>query len=144
MQTMSTSANVDVYIGLDVISPRCAPGLQAMSNDSSAAKAAWAAEIQADCLAIQLHRDFDASGTDHDWAQVIIGRWPGPFARIDVDMSRLGARVNSTFFAGLYRLHGHYARPGERVITLRGPDERAIQCLDILSMRSLFLVAAKP
>ncbi|MBA3686680.1 MAG: hypothetical protein H0W72_15770 [Planctomycetes bacterium] len=114
-----------------------------MPSDSSA-KSAWAAEVIGDVLAIHLHRDFDASGKDHDWAQLIVSRWPGPFARVDVDLSKLGTRVNSTFFAGLYRLHGHYAKTGDKTITLIGPDERAIQCLDILSMRPLFRVAPKP
>ncbi len=113
-----------------------------MSSESTVAKSAWDAEIQGDRLWIRLHRDFDASGSDHEWAQIIVRRWPGPFTRIDVDMSRLGSRVNSTFFAGLYRLHGHYAKSGERIITLHGPDERALQCLDILSMAPLVLVAA--
>jgi len=101
-------------------------------------KPAYDVALDGQTLRINLHRDFDANGRDHDWAQTISGRYPGPYARVTVDLSHLGARVNSSFFSGLYRLHQAFSGNGRPPVVLLGAHERAIQGLEILALRPLF------
>ena len=101
-------------------------------------KPAFDVSLAGETLVINLHRDFDANGRDHDWAQTIAGRFPGPYAQVRVDLSLLGARVNSSFFSGLYRLHQAYGGNGRSPVLLVGAHERAVQGLEILALRPLF------
>lgn len=99
---------------------------------------AYDVALEGDTLRINLHRDFDANGRDHDWAMTISGRYPGPYGRVTVDLSQLGPRVNSSFFSGLYRLHQSFGGNGRPPVVLIGAHERAIQGLEILALRPLF------
>lgn len=108
-----------------------------MSN-AFAPKPAFDVALAGETLIINLHREFDANGRDHDWAQTISGRFPGPYGRVTVDLSQLGPRVNSSFFSGLYRLHQVYGSNGRPPVVLVGAHERAIQGLEILALRPLF------
>jgi hypothetical protein len=102
-----------------------------------APKPAYDIALDGEALVVHLHKDFDANGRDHDWAQIITQRYPGPYARVTVDLSLLGVRVNSSFFSGLYRLHLAYGANGQPVV-LRGANDRAVQGLEILALRPLF------
>lgn len=103
-------------------------------------KPAYDVAIERDALVIHLHKEFEPNGRDHDWANVITARFSGPYARVTVDLTHLGPRVNSSFFSGLYRLYQQYGRNGQRVV-LRGAHERAVQGLEILALRPLFDLA---
>lgn len=102
------------------------------------AKPAYDVVLEADMLVINLQREFDANGRDHDWAQTIAGRYPGPHVRVTVNLSQLGSRVNSSFFSGLYCLHQAFGGNGRPPLVLIGAHERAIQGLEILALRPLF------
>jgi hypothetical protein len=104
-------------------------------------RAAFDVEVVDDRLLIHLHKDFDANGKDHDWVNLIIGRYPGPYVEARIDVSQLGPRVNSSVFSGLYRLHQQYNPKGNQPVVIVGAHERAVQGLEILSLRSLFSLA---
>lgn len=97
---------------------------------------AFDVSLEGDRLTINLHRDFDANGKDHDWVNLIVARFPGPYVEVAVDISQIGPRVNSSFFSGLYRLHQQFGK--EHKLRLVGAHERALQGLDILALRDLF------
>lgn len=99
---------------------------------------AFDVELADDRLAIHLHRDFDANGKDHDWINLIVARYPGPYAQVTIDIAAMGARVNSSFFSGLYRLHQQYNVDGSRPVCIKGAHERAVQGLEILALKSLY------
>lgn len=99
---------------------------------------AFDVELADDHLAIHLHRDFDANGKDHDWINLIVARYPGPYATVTIDIAAMGARVNSSFFSGLYRLHQQYNTDGRHPVGILGAHERAVQGLEILALKSLY------
>ena len=103
-----------------------------------APKPAYDVALDGEMLVINLHRDFDANGRDHDWAQTIAGRYPGPYGRVTVDLTQLGSRVNSSFFSGIYRVHQAFGANGRPPVVLLGAHERVVQGLEILALRPLF------
>ncbi len=99
---------------------------------------AFDVELADDQLAIHLHRDFDANGKDHDWINLIVARYSGPYASVTIDIAAMGPRVNSSFFSGLYRLHQQYNIDGSHPVGILGAHERAVQGLEILALKSLY------
>lgn len=97
---------------------------------------AFDVDLADDQLTIHLQRDFDANGKDHDWVNLIISRFQGPYRSVILDIAQIGPRVNSSFFSGLYRLHQQYGKTSK--LRLRGAHERAVQGLEILALRDLF------
>lgn len=93
-----------------------------------------------DSLVINVHRDFDANGKDHEWVNLIASRYEGPYANVTLDISLMGARVNSSFFSGLYRIHQQYNADGKSPVHIRGAHERALQGLEILALKQLFVI----
>ncbi len=90
-------------------------------------------------LNIVIEREFDFGSLHQDWAVSILSRHPGPFTKVQMDMTKCG-RVSSTFYAGLMQLHFAFNSSGSRPIVLIKPDPRMVANLKILHLDPYFVI----
>lgn len=98
-------------------------------------------EIREGILVVVVCRDGDVGMLRPDWPLAIIKAHPGPFQSVEVDLSQRGA-MNSSFYAGLIRLHHAYVRAGVALVLVQ-PDPLVVRDLRSMRLDGMFTIAAR-
>jgi hypothetical protein len=92
-----------------------------------------------DDLVITIDQEFlDTCGPGR-WGKLFRERYPGPYRRVTLDVSRCKL-VQSTLFAEMLHVRDAYQDAVREGVWLRGPSPRMLAIMDVMQMRDMFSI----
>ncbi len=89
-------------------------------------------------LTMSFSRSFDSASLQADWARIHLGRHPGPFREVHIDLTD-EQRLTSNFYAGMMMLHFTYTEQGSAPLVVIKADHRTRTNLRVLQLDQYFV-----